>query len=1198
VSWGRLAVVCLFDLKENSRRPMVWIWISLTVLMAMLMGAGVLRIQSGADMAGGVQAHITSQFANAYEMSIFAALLFPLFVAVIAGMGVLKDGELRVEALLHSTPLRPSEYVWGKFLAAVVTSLAVLVVQVGLVVLFKHGMTASTKPELVGAFVPANYLVPVLFLTVPLILFVAGTTFGVGEGTRNAVLVNMVPLVLLLASVFFLWTWSPPWLDPRWNRVLMLIEPAGFRWVNETWLKVDRGAEFYNSARVVFDPVFVVSRLALVAVGLLAVIRAKHHLASSIRGERVDAGEVERALAGEGQEFARSSVSSSRLADLDMTTRPRGLLKDVFEVARVEIAVLGRHPAMWILIPLVVLNATVDAIYALGPLDMPLMLTPGVSAVGSLVELTFTLCLLVMFYAVESLRRERVTRIDGMYYATPMKTSALILGKAVATAAVGLAAVFAVFATCAVLILRQGTVPLDPVPYLIVYGLLVSPIVLFWTAFVGLVYSITGSRFTTYSISIAAMIGSGILTMTKKMTWVWNWSLSGALRWSDIAPFELNRTPLVLNRLLVVAVAVLFLVVAFRVFPRRRFDHARVMMRLQPAVLVRSGLRLAPLLLIPLVLGVTLHKGINRGPQGGRVERWSKRYWQRNHATWLDAPTPDVVHTKIDLELEPERRWFRTRGSYDLVNSTDGVLRKVPITGGPHWKGLSWTLNGRQYEPEDRQGLYVFSPPAPLAPGEGCTVGFEFEGVFLGGFSKNGEGSSEFILPSGVVLTATYPSFVPVVGYLESIGLTEDNSYDAKEYPDDFYDGVTGAAFGPDAPQTTRVRITAPERYTMNSVGVLTESVVADGKRTVTWESDHPLDTFNVVGGLWAERRGEGTVIYYHPEHHYHIDEMLVALDGARRYYSEWFHPYPWRELKVSEFPAEADYAQGFATNITFSESMGFLVKENPRVNAPFLVTAHEAAHQWWGGLLMPGDGPNGNILSEGTAHFSTMLLFEEMRGTGERLEFCKWLEDKYNRRRVVNSERELVRIDGSRKGDTTVIYDKGSWVFWMLMQQMGRENNLEGIRSFISHYIEDRDHPVLQDFIAHLRPFATDPEAFDGFVDQWFFDVVLPEYVMGGVTVRPVDDGNGSWEVRLDLRNAGTGRMPVEVAAERGLRFPAGGDGSENEPFHDSRVTVELGGGESQELHILCDFEPQRVLVDPDAKVLQRGRKFAIHRF
>lgn len=344
-------------------------------------------------------------------------------------------------------------------------------------------------------------------------------------------------------------------------------------------------------------------------------------------------------------------------------------------------------------------------------------------------------------------------------------------------------------------------------------------------------------------------------------------------------------------------------------------------------------------------------------------------------------------------------------------------------------------------------------------------------------------------------------------------------------------------------------------------------------------------------------RRGEGSTIFHHPEHTYNIDQMIEALDGARRFYSEWFYPYPWQELKLSEFPAEANYAQGFATNITFSESVGFLAKPDPRIDTPFMVTAHEAAHQWWGGLLTPGDGPNGNILSEGAAHFSAILLFDQMRGPEQRIEFCKWLEQRYNNRRVVNSERELVRIDGSRDGDDTVTYDKGSWVFWMLHNVMGRGQNLAGIQSFIRHFIDDPDHPVLQDFVDHMRPFAEDPEAFDLFVDQWFFNVVMPEYTVLRATREPVDDGSGLFDVEFSLRNAGTGWMRVEVSAERGVRFP-GEAASENEAFEESRVVVELGAGESKTLSILCDFEPERIVVDPDARVLQRGRSFAMHRF
>ncbi len=1194
----RLWTVCRLELITTFKRPLFWIWIFLVLLLAMIVSAGVMKIHSGEDMAGGLQANITSQFANAWEMALLGAMLYPLFVAALAGMGVLRDGELRLEGLLHSTPLRPAEYVWGSFLAAMTISLVVLTVQLGLTMLYKHTMTAGAHPELAGDFNLSNYMVPALYFTLPLIIFVAGVSFAVGERTRSPMMVNMVPLALLLGSVFFLWTWSPGWLTPGWNRLLMLIEPTGFRWLNETWIKADMGAEFYNTARVVLDPAFLVSRLALVGIGLGSVFFSQRHLASTLHGRKVNRADVKRALATPHAEAVRPLVAEAKLSDLGMTSRRPGLLAGLLEVARLELHALVRHPAIWLLMFLVVLNCTFDAIYDVGPFDAPLLLTPGASAVGSLVELTFALCLLLMFYTVESLRRERRTRIDSIIYATPLRTSALILGKALASSMVGVMTLLAVFLTCAVLLLRQGTVPLDPWPYFIVYGLLLGPVIIFWSALVGLIYSLTGSRMTTYALSIVVMIITPILLVTKKLSWVWNWSLAGALKWSDLAPFELNRTPLLLNRLLVLSLAALLLMLIVRVFPRRVFDTFRIRERLRPAALLRTALILSPLIILPFVLGVTLQKGINRGPEGRKIERWAKNYWQRNHATWLNAPAPDLVFVDIELELEPERRWFATRGSFELINSGEEDLAQIPITGGPHWQNLNWTFNGEAYEPEDRQGLYLFTPTEPLAPGETCAVGFSFEGVFVEGFSKNGEDSSEFILPSGVVLTAYSPTVVPVMGYLEELGINKDNEYDAREYPDDFHDGVTPALFGPDTPFRTRVRITAPERYTMNSVGVKTGDEIIAGKRTVTWESDYPVKSWNVVGGLWDVRNGEGTTIYHHPGHTYNLDEMIEALNGARRYYSEWFHPYPWQELKLSEFPAEASYAQGFSTNITFSENMGFLTRPDPRANAAFMVTAHEAAHQWWGGLVVPGEGPGGNIVSEGMAHFSTALLFDQLRGPGQRAEFCKGIEDRYLDRRVVNSERPLVKTDGSRDGDTTVTYDKGGWVFWMLYNHLGRESTFDGLRSFVDHYTRDPDHPVLQDLVSHLRPFASDADAYDAFVEQWFFETVLPEYALQRVRCEETAAGSGQWLVQLVVRNVGTGRMPVEIAAEQGERFPGVENTDPAEPFREQRALVTLGPREAQEVRILCDFEPSRVVVDPEVKLLQRGRASAVHRF
>jgi hypothetical protein len=68
---------------------------------------------------------------------------------------------------------------------------------------------------------------------------------------------------------------------------------------------------------------------------------------------------------------------------------------------------------------------------------------------------------------------------------------------------------------------------------------------------------------------------------------------------------------------------------------------------------------------------------------------------------------------------------------------------------------------------------------------------------------------------------------------------------------------------------------------------------------------------------------------------------------------------------------------------------------------------------------------------------------------------------------------------------------------------------------------------------------------------------------------------------------------MPVEIAAVRGERFDP--TGRPQAAYREARTTVTLGAGEEKPVSLACPFEPERVLVDPDAKVLQLRRKAAV---
>ena len=1197
MSFRRFWLVARHELVFNARRPMFYICLAVIGLIIWGLSTGNVQIivSSGDASVGGKKAWITSEFAVAQIYAVTVSTLMSFFVAAAAGMSVIRDGEIRVGEILHATPLTPTEYIGGKYAAILLSALGLLVANVLLLLLFFHVIPNADMAESRGPLTIGNYLRPSLVLAIPLLVFITGTAFGLGAWTRKPILVFVLPIALVLGGFFFLWNWSPSWLDERINRLLMLIDPSGVRWLKETYLEVDRGADYYNTQRIGWDLPFLLSRFALLVVGLGAVVAGGAQFARTLR----HSGKV-KVVKGAPATLDPSAVvegpsRSLTLGELNMRSLGSGFWHTVWQVARSEMKELRSQPGLYLFIPLILFQTIASSLVSLGAFDTPVLLTPGALAVTQMNFMTTLLSLLLVFYAVESMERERSTGFSAIANALPIRTSALVFGKVIALCAIGIIVGVACLIACWIALLVQGRVSFSALPFVLVWGGLVAPTFLAWAAFVIAAYSVTRNRFSAYGIALAVFGYTAYLTITGKVNWLGNWPLWSSVRWSDMSTLEIDRTALLLSRLFVLGLGAFFLRVAIRHYPRQDRDAIRVMQRAQPSALRRSMLRASPALVIPLLTGGMLWREISAGPDGGAADKKGRDYWKKNLATWREAPLPALANVDMDLGLEPSERSWTVKGTYVLVNKHDVKLAKVPVTVSPEWRDLTWTMNGAAYKPDTASLLYVFTPPTPLMPGDTMRLGFSYTGTETG-TSRNGGGAGEFVLPSGVVMTSFSPRWFPSIGYFEEIGRKDGkNDYEPRQYPDDFYEGITEPAFGSELPTTTRIAITTPASFTANSVGEKISDSTSGGRRTVVWQSDHPVMAFNVVAGEWKVKHGRGTALYYYDGHPYNVKEMSEALDAARQYYGEWFGPFPWKELKVSEFPGLATYAQGFPTNITFSEGIGFLTKSDPKTNLAFLVTAHESAHQWWGNMLQPGRGPGGNILSEGMAHFSTALLIQQVKGERDGIEFRKRIESRYGENRQADAERKLLRNDGSKAGDQTVTYDKSGWVFWMLMDRMGREPTLRGMKEFIAAYDGNPDHPVLYDFVAHMRRYASDTASYDDFTRQWFDTVVVPEYrVHNAKTVAA--PGGGGWVTTAEIENVGTGRMPLEIAAVRGERFPSdtGAKAKKTEPYAATSTPLTLGAKEKQAVTIRSAFKPEKIVVDPNVRVLQLRRQSA----
>ncbi|MEW6747537.1 MAG: M1 family aminopeptidase, partial [Planctomycetota bacterium] len=383
----------------------------------------------------------------------------------------------------------------------------------------------------------------------------------------------------------------------------------------------------------------------------------------------------------------------------------------------------------------------------------------------------------------------------------------------------------------------------------------------------------------------------------------------------------------------------------------------------------------------------------------------------------------------------------------------------------------------------------------------------------------------------------------------------------------------------------------------------------------------HPVYFFPIMAGRYEVHRAGDCSVYYHAAHLSNVPDMAQALDRSRRFYSALFSAYPFRELRIVEFPKLAAFAMGHPTLIPFSEAIGFLTKADDGIsNINFMVTAHEAAHQWWGTIVTPARVPGAAFLTEGLAHFSTLLMEERFNGRvaarNRRLRF----EREYLGGRHADVERPIVRVDGSEPGDEATWYNKGGLVFWMLSQTLGRDRFGEVLRRFVEEYSFKSDHPTVHDLLRLVREAA--PGECEPFLQQWFYEVHLPKPEIVRADVKA--DGS-AFDTTIQVRNAGTGTVPLEVEVANRKRLsteigiepapvrlqrdtlpdPLGWEeelrkleeqraqagGKPLEPYQAERVSILLGPDAEATATFRTTFKPRYVLLDPDAQLLMSGR-------
>ena len=419
------------------------VWAFVLVLLAWGFSNGTVRHSARATRPWAGRSRTSPrEFAVAMQLAIFTMFFYGFFVAVAAGMTVIQDEEWRLGELLHATPLRRGEYIWAKFAAVLAGCLIILAIHLAAMLFFYHVLPNAEAQEFRGPFSAFELLEAGAGLLDADDRLLGGDRLRGRRVDAAAGAVYLLPVAIVLFDGFFLWEWSPSWLDPRIDRALMLIDPAGFRWLNETWLKVDRGVSFYNTAAIPFDRGFLaqpggVRRLGFGSVALEPLALRGDRCAGTSRATR--RSERGGAAAAPDPIIEATRPVAAALASLGMTMARPGLLRGAWHVAKVELTELRSSPGLYLFIPLMLLLTLTVALVDIGFLDTSLHRHADQlrGAHDGHADDVHSACFCCSTRSSRSSESGR-PRLAAIAFATPIRSGSLLLGKSVALAVVAL----------------------------------------------------------------------------------------------------------------------------------------------------------------------------------------------------------------------------------------------------------------------------------------------------------------------------------------------------------------------------------------------------------------------------------------------------------------------------------------------------------------------------------------------------------------------------------------------------------------------------------------------------------------------------------------------------------------------------------------------------------------------------------------
>jgi ABC-type transport system involved in multi-copper enzyme maturation permease subunit len=516
---------------------------------------------------------VNSDYFIAGVLPPYSFLFVPLFTALFMADPAIRDFRNGIDPLIFSKPITRAEYLLGKFFGNFfVLACCESAFVVALFVLQwvpKHGV-AVQEPKFLAY--PKHFLVLVAISH----MFLAAVYFAVGTLTRNAKIVYVLGIAFYPIYVGYqtILLSSLPW---RWKLALdpLVMNRGANRFGPDSIHRVDPA--LLNQLVTVYDGDLIVNRVAMVLLTAICLtILHKFFTTTERSGKNEHLSLLNLSTASEGvyypdpamrlDEFQRpeSGALSTHIAVpevVKVNTGIRVFVNKLIAAVGTEFQLLRAERSLVVIMPLAIALSVLEVAFYNIPPDIS---QSAAYATNTAKLLLLFLIGIAVFYTGEALHRDREVKIEPVVWSTPVANSVLLFSKCLATAVLSLSLVVIVGLIAMLIQLARVQTPVDLSAYVMVYGLVLAPSIVFLTSLVAALNVVLRNKYVAYVVAVGAGAGLFYLYNNGYNHWLYNPLLYRLWKYSD-----LTSGTILPYRLYCLALAAIFLAIGHLLFERK-----------------------------------------------------------------------------------------------------------------------------------------------------------------------------------------------------------------------------------------------------------------------------------------------------------------------------------------------------------------------------------------------------------------------------------------------------------------------------------------------------------------------------------------------------------------------------------------------------------------------------------------------------